>query len=251
MNQLRTAFERLRHLYGRPAPPPADPFALAIWESCAYLVSDERRARVFERIAREVGLSPRAIRSTPLPRLARLIHDGGMRPLARAEKLHAAADVALEVGVARLRRVVREAPREARAILRRFPGIGEPGVDKILLFCHGARSLAPDSNALRVLIRLGFGRDDPNYTRQYRSAAAMVAAEIPTGYAALIAMHQLLRRHGQEVCRRAAPLCDRCPLTDGCRWYLDRLPGRRPGDSRDRSRSDSARRSARRDRGLR
>lgn len=234
MNQLRTAVERLRRVYGRPMPPPADPFALAIWESCAYLVSDDRRARVFDHIKREVGLSPRAIRSTPLPRLAAVIQDGGMRPLARAEKLHAAADVALEVGRARLRRLVQEAPREARAILRRFPGIGEPGADKILLFCHGARSLAPDSNALRVLIRLGFGRDDPNYTRQYRSAAATVAPELPTGYAALIAAHQLLRRHGQEVCRRSAPLCDHCPLTDRCRWYLDRLPDRRPRGSRGR-----------------
>lgn len=234
MNQLRTAVARLRRLYGRPTPPPADPFALAIWESCAYLVSDDRRARVFNRLKRAVGLSPRAIRSTPLPRLAAVIHDGGMRPLARAEKLHAAADVALEVGTARLRRMVRAAPREARAILRRFPGIGEPGADKILLFCHGARSLAPDSNALRVLIRLGFGRDDPNYTRQYRSAAAAVVPELPTGYAALIAAHQLLRRHGQEVCRRSAPLCDHCPLTDGCRWYLDRLPDRRPRGSRGR-----------------
>ncbi len=233
MNHLRTAVGRLRRVYGRPKPPPADPFALAIWESCAYLVSDDRRARVFDRIKREVGLSPRAIRSTSLPRLATVIHDGGMRPLARAEKLHAAADVALEVGPARLHRLVREAPREARAILRRFPGIGEPGADKILLFCHGARSLAPDSNALRVLIRLGFGRDDPNYTRQYRSAAATVASELPAGYAALIAAHQLLRRHGQEVCRRSAPLCDRCPLTDGCRWYLDRLRPR-PRGSQDR-----------------
>lgn len=231
---LHTAVEGLRRASGPPTAPPADPFALAIWESCAYLVSDERRAAVFDRLAREVGLSPRAIRSTPLDRLAAIIHDGGMRPRARAEKLHAAADITLEIGLARLRRLVRESPGEARAIVRRFPGIGEPGADKILLFCKGARSLAPDSNALRVLIRLGYGRADSNYTREYRSVAAAVAAELPTSFAWLIAAHQLLRRHGQEVCRRSAPLCDRCPLTAVCCWYLDRSPARRRQGSRGR-----------------
>src|SRR2546426_12509444 len=46
-------------------------------------------------------------------------------------------------------------PAEARKILKRFPGIGDPGADKILLFCRGGQGLGPDSNALRVLVRLG------------------------------------------------------------------------------------------------
>jgi endonuclease III len=28
--------------------------------------------------------------------------------------------------------------------------------------------------------------------------------------------HQLLRRHGQELCRNTAPACDRCPLASSC-----------------------------------
>jgi endonuclease III len=195
---------------------------LAIWECCAYLVSDERRAAVFRRLKSEVGLSPRAIRSRPLAQLAAVIQDGGMLPRARAEKVHAAADVALDVGLANLRRLVKQSPRDARKMLRRFPGIGEPGADKILLFCHGDRSLAPDSNALRVLIRLGYGRGSANYSRQYRSAALAVAPELPAGFDWLIAAHQLLRRHGQMVCTRSSPRCDVCPLRDDCAWYLAR-----------------------------
>ena len=38
-------------------------------------------------------------------------------------------------------------------ILKRFPGIGDPGADKILLCSRGAATLAPESNALRVLLR--------------------------------------------------------------------------------------------------
>src|SRR2546422_8413212 len=61
---------------------------------------------------------------------------------------------------AKLRAAVRRSPKEANQLLQRFPGIGEPGADKILLFAGGQVSLGPDSNALRVLYRLGFGKQE-------------------------------------------------------------------------------------------
>jgi endonuclease III len=220
---LRAAIARLATFYGPPArPPAADPFGLVIWENCAYLVDDERRAAVFGQLRRAVGLKPVAILATPLPALAAIIKRGGMLPLRRDAKLHAAAEIALDIGPAELRRIVKRSPKEARRLLRRFPGIGEPGADKILLFCRGDRTLGPDSNALRVLIRLGYGREDSNYARQYRSTAAAVAPELPTDFGRLVAAHQLLRRHGQELCKRAAPRCEQCPLTAVCRWYRAR-----------------------------
>jgi adenine-specific DNA glycosylase len=35
----------------------------------------------------------------------------------------------------------------------------------------------------------------------------------------LIRAHQLLREHGQELCRRSRPSCERCPLSDVCLYY--------------------------------
>ena len=218
---LRAVITRLARFYGRPPRPPAgDAFALVIWENCAYLVDDARRAAVFARLKRTIGFRPAAILATPLPALAEIIEDGGMLALRRAEKLHTAAEIALEVGPAELRRLVQRAPLEARKVLRRFPGIGEPGADKLLLFCEAQRTLGPDSNALRVLVRLGYGAESDNYGRMYRSAAKAVAPQLPTDFAWLIRAHQLLRRHGQELCKRAAPRCEACPLSAGCRWYL-------------------------------
>src|SRR2546426_9466605 len=101
------------------------------------------------------GHEARPILRTPLPLLADVIRDGGMLSLRPAEKLRTAADIALDVGVVTLRRLVKRSPAEARKILKRFPGIGDPGADKILLFCRGGQGLGPDSNALRVLVRLG------------------------------------------------------------------------------------------------
>ena len=146
-----------------------------------------------------------------------------MQPEHRAGKLLAAAAEALDIGLDRLEKLIRTAPDKASKELRRFPGIGEPGADKLLLFSHAKRTLAPESNALRVLVRLGFGEgDEKNYSRMYRSAAKAVAPELPEDFAWLIRAHQLLRQHGQEVCKRSVPLCEVCPLTEGCRWFLSR-----------------------------
>ncbi len=221
-HRLRQHIARLLERYGRPRPPLADPFELVLLENCAYLVDDERRAAAFRRLKKTVGTRPDALLRTPLERIADLIKDGGMRPLQRAEKLHAAAEIALAVSVATLRQLVKRSPDRARPVLKRFPGIGDPGADRILLFCRGRPGLGPDSNALRVLVRLGYGRDSAAYARTYRSAVEAAAPELPRDYAWLIRAHQLLRRHGQEVCRRTRPLCERCPLTAGCRWYRAR-----------------------------
>ena len=220
---LTELISRLEALYGPPAPPPVtDPFEMVVWENAAYLVDDDRRARVFARLREEVGLDPEDILGTPTPVLADVIREGGMQPEHRAEKLLKAADTALAVGVDLLRELIRTAPDKARKVLQKFPGMGEPGADKILLFSRAKRTLAPDSNALRVLVRLGFGEEDENYGRMFRSADAAVAPELPGDFPWLIRAHQLLRRHGQEICRRGAPLCEACPVTGGCRWFLER-----------------------------
>lgn len=220
---LPDLISRLEAFYGTPQPPTVtDPFEMILWENVAYLVDDERRARVFARLQEMVELDPEEILATPPRVLAEVISDGGMQPDMRAGKLIAAADEVLQLGVEGLRELVRTAPEKARKKLKRFPGIGEPGADKILLFSHAIRTLAPDSNALRTLVRLGFGEEDENYGRMYRSAANAVASQLPPDFPWLIRAHQLLRRHGQEICKRTVPLCEACPLTEGCRWFVER-----------------------------
>lgn len=219
--RLRAQVARLRELYGEPEPPlTTDPFEMVVWENAAYLVDDERRRMVFELLRDKVGLEPERLLAVPTPALAGLIAGGGMLPEHRAEKVQKAARIAHEIGTDELRRLARSG--EGRKQLRRFPGIGEPGADKILLFARGARSLAPDSNALRVLARLGYGEESDDYARQYRSAAAAVAPLLPDDFAWLIEAHQLLRRHGQEICKRNDPRCEICPLNRECRWYRAR-----------------------------
>jgi len=217
---LAHARTALTAMHGRPAPPVAtDVFEAAIWECAAYLVDDTRRAATFERLRREVGLTPEALLSAPSKKLLAAIGDGGMLPSHRAEKIRAAARVAVEAGLDVLRRQVHDAPAKARKTLKKFPGIADPGADKLLLLSRAGRSLAPDSNALRVLLRLGYGEEAKDYGRSYRSVAAAVADELPEEYDALIELHQLLRLHGQVTCTRRAPDCARCSMASMCRHY--------------------------------
>jgi len=209
-----------------PSPPVTDPFHAVLWENCAYLVDDARRAAVFRALATEVGLTPEAILATPQHALARIIDAGGMQPGRRAEKLHDAATLAAEVGLPALTKLIRESPDKARRALKKFPGIGDPGADHILQLSHAMVTLAPESNGLRVLLRLGYGSERGDYAVQYRSVAKAVGPELKGEWRWLEKARSLLRTHGQEVCRRAAPQCETCPLTSSCRWFLSR---RRPG----------------------
>lgn len=57
---------RLARRYGEPKLPPArGPFELVMWENACYLLSDDRRAAVFEGLRTQVGLRVNAIWSAP------------------------------------------------------------------------------------------------------------------------------------------------------------------------------------------
>ena len=106
--------------------------------------------------------------------------------------------------------------------MRRFPGIGEPGAEKILLFAGRHALLAPESNGLRVLVRLGLVREEKSYAATY-AAAREASRELPARIPALQEAHLLLQQHGRTLCRRSAPLCEACPLADGCAYWLSAL----------------------------
>ena len=89
------------------------------------------------------------------------------------------------------------------------------GAEKILLFSGAHALLAPESNGLRVMTRLGVIREEKSYSRTY-VAARLAAEELPHTIAGMQEAHLLLQRHGQTLCRRANPQCSACPLAPRC-----------------------------------
>lgn len=214
---LRAYIDRLRTLYGRPKRPiPSGPFEWIIWEHVAAVPDDEQRAIIFRTLRQKIGTTPQAVLRTAKPKMLELLAPGGSNAAARLSQLREAAELMIEIGLARVRTLVRENPAEAKKLLKRFKGIGETGAERILLFCRTQAVLAPEANGLRVLTRLGYGKGAG--AAAYKQVSEALAPDLPRDYNWLIQAHQLLRRHGQDICR-TTPRCDACPLAPDCAWY--------------------------------
>lgn len=214
---LARVLAALERIHGAPPRPvPRTPLQWILWENVAYLVDDERRKRAFEALRRSVGLTAEALDAASREELLAVTRLGGMHPEARVDKLKDVADLAREHGGKGLESVLRLPPAAARKVLGRFPGIGKPGADKILMACGAADELALESNGLRVLLRLGYGEEAASYATTYRSVQVALAGQRKDDSAWALRAHQLLRTHGQTLCKRSAPDCDACPLARGC-----------------------------------
>jgi endonuclease III len=227
MKRLPRVLAALRALYGPPPPPLSDPFALVLWENVAYLADDAKRGEAFSLLRKKTGLEPKRILAAP-EGVLREVARAGILAADRATRLREIAAIAVERFGGDLAKALPGTPREASKALREFPSIGEPGAEKILLFSRRFPYLALESNGLRALLRLGYGRESKSYSASYRSAQTAAADELPEDFAARIEAHHLLRRHGQEICRRSVPLCERCPVTRECDYYRrssDPAPG--------------------------
>ncbi len=219
--------QRLRAAYGRPKPlPSSDPLELIYWENAAYLLSDERRQKAFDLLRERCGLEPRKILAAKYSELLEIAKLGGMRPEVRVERWLTIARIALSEFQGDLQKAAKLPLKQAKKALQRFPVIGEPGAEKILLFSNSHRVLGLESNGLRVLVRVGFGREQKNYSATYRSVQEAIAPQLGDKLAPLIQAHQLLRQHGMERCKTTAPICRGCALADMCRYYQTQSSGR-------------------------
>lgn len=209
--------DKLQKRYGRPALPLTDPLELIIWENIAYLASDERRAEAFATLKRTIGTCPDQLLAANHSALA-AIGKAGILPDVSAEKLLTIAKIAYEEFDSDLHSALKKPLPQAKKALKKFPSIGDPGAEKILLFTRSYPVMALDSNGLRVLCRVGFAEEQKNYSATYRLVQDAVRKQLPTDYDSLIRAHQLLRQHGQELCKRSKPRCTECPLRDSCNY---------------------------------
>lgn len=214
---LRQAVEELRQHYGSPEPlPTADPFELILWVNVAYLASPARRLEAFELLRHTIGTDPLAILAANQVALE-YVTTRGILKSTFAAKLRECALIAVDDFGGDLGTVIRGPLENAKRALQSFPGIGEPGAEKILLFTGQQAFLAPDSNGLRVLVRLGFVREEKSYTRTYAASRA-VAQDLPAEPGVMQEAHLLLQKHGQTLCKRSAPNCEACPLASKCAY---------------------------------
>jgi endonuclease III len=198
VKDLPVLLDRLEEAGGpADAVPSADGWELVLAESVAYLVDDQRRWQALADLRRVVGLEPEQILAASSEVLLRVV--AGARPTERVERLRRCAELAI-----------------ARAPWSAYPGIGHPGQDRIELFTASKAVLALDANGLRVLTRLGYADPARSYATGYRQAQAAASAQLPAEVPTRQRAYQLLRRHGQAVCRRKDPACASCAIAGDC-----------------------------------
>ena len=221
MIDLDAVVTRLARHYGPPeAPITRDPFEMIVLENVAYLAPDQRREEVFRKLQKRAGTTPARILAAPLETLREIAALGGMYPDVRAQRLREAARLARDEFGGDLRTIFKLDFAKARRALKKFPVIGEPGAEKILLFGGAHCHLALESNGLRVLVRLGAAEEHKNYATTYRRVQDALAGHTGTDCERLVSAHLLLKRHGQETCRRSDPSCNACPLRKLCPYGM-------------------------------
>ena len=99
---------------------------------------------------------------------------------------------------------------EAKAWLRRLPGIGPKTAAIILCFSLGMPAMPVDTHIYRVARRLGLIGPKVTAEKAHDLLEPMVAPE------GVFAFHVYLIRHGRQVCKAQRPACERCVLAWGC-----------------------------------
>lgn len=228
--QLDEVLRELEKLYGpQKLVGPCDPYEMILYVNCGYPATDASCSRGFEAVKREVGLAPDAILAARKAKLAKLLLLGGIVPEVRASRLkEIARRVKSEFG-GDLKRVLRKCLREkksqtrtgireAKKVLQKFPVIGEPSAEKIFLFARLAPVAAVPSACVGVPMRIWFGGEGKNYAADYRQARDMLNARLPEAFESRQRAYLLLKKHGQEICKRSKPKCEICPLTAQCAY---------------------------------
>jgi endonuclease-3 len=218
--RLGEILDTLESFYGTQAPRwPTEPYRFLVWWHCGYPASEERCGRGWESLNEKIGIAPEKLLATPRSGLARALKSGGLIPELRAGRLKEIAQRVQEEFDGNLQSALsRVALNHARALLKRFPGIADPGADRILLFGGYFPVAAIPSSSPHVLVRIDSGRTHQTYKANYREAREIIETQLAGTFAARTRAYLLLQQHGQQLCKRSSPQCGICPVASSCNF---------------------------------
>jgi endonuclease III len=215
--------DRLESFHGPQEPCwPVDPYEFLVWWHCGYPASDAVCARGWDALKKSVGIAPERILSAPEAKLATALKAGGMVPEVRAMRLRQIARRVEQEFGGDLRAALAGPIPKVRSLLKKFPGIADPGVDRILLFARVAPLAAVPSNCPHVLVRIQSGPEGKDYGATYRLAQSLIRDEVPEQFHARTRAFLLLKQHGQTICKRSNPNCGSCPVREHCAYFQER-----------------------------
>jgi endonuclease III len=225
MPRLAKLLDHLESFHGIQTPNwPTDPYLFLIWWQCGYPASDTACAKGWESLQRISRLDPERLLSASPAKLAKALEPGGMMPELRAMRLQEIAERVTKEFNCDLRSALNGlSVAQVRAAFKKFPGIANPGVDRILLFGAISPVAAIPSNSPQVLVRIWTGVVPENYNKSYAEAQRILSSEIPEKFDARTRTYLLLKAHGQTLCKRSNPKCDSCPIANQCAFASGKL----------------------------
>ena len=233
MARLSQVLDTLESFHGpQTARWPTDPYRFLVWWHCGYPASEERCSRGWDSLNEEIGTSAEKLLKTQSSRLARALKSGGMIPELRAGRLKQIAQRVQEQFDGDLRSALSRLPlSQARALLKKFPGIAAPGADRIILFAGIATVAAVPSSCPEVLVRIESGHPHETYNANYRDAQQIMQSQVSDTFAARTRAYLLVQQHGRQVCKRSSPQCSICPVAKSCSFFAG-ISGTRPRAAR-------------------
>ena len=205
---------------------PVEPYEFLIWWHCGYPASDATCTRGWNALKKNVGIEPKHILKATQVQLAAALKAGGIVPELRAMRLQQIAQRVMNEFGGDPGSGLAGPVGQVRKALKKFPGIADPGADRILLFGHLQPVAAVPSNCNHVLVRIQLGLERENYSVNYREAQALIEADIPEQFHARMRAYLLLKQHGQTLCKRSKPKCDQCPVSSNCAYFAGKNRGR-------------------------
>jgi endonuclease III len=157
-----------------------NPYEMILYINCGYPATDASCAKAFEALKRSVGIAVDDILRAPKEEITESLRLGGIFPEVRAARLKKTAALVKQNFAGDLRTVLKKPLPEAKRALKKFPTIGDPSAEKILLFTKTSPIAAIPSNCVHVPLRLGFGEEKKNYAASYRSAQEAIRHQIAT-----------------------------------------------------------------------
>lgn len=179
--------------------------------------TDKGTYKAFEELERRVGVTPKKLAAVDEREIGEAIRYIGIYNV-KAKRIKEISNIILEKYSGSLEHVLNLQKEEARKTLLALPGVGEKTADVVLLTCKGYEYFPVDTHIKRISERLGI----KGSTYQEISKGLMGLFQ-PKDY---LRAHHLLIAHGRNTCKARKPLCERCVISECCRYYNTEFRGR-------------------------
>ena len=171
--------------------------------------SDVNSERAFENLMATFD-SLEAIAAAPVEQIEDAIRAGGLAKVKAPRIKEVLNRILDEVGSFDLSFLQEMPLEEAKAWLKKLPGIGPKTAAIILCFSLGMPAMPVDTHIYRVSKRLGLIGPKITANQAHDILEPMVSED------EVFAFHVYLIRHGRRVCKAQRPRCEQCVMAWGC-----------------------------------